>query len=100
MLILGILIPIINLFNNNQKIIELIGKINSFLSLSLSFKNFLIILFTLIIFFFLISGILQFLHFLMLNKLTEKIFKNWKNQIITSYLSQELIYFINKKYVY
>jgi len=97
MLILGILIPIINLFNNNQKIIELISKINSFLPLSLSFKNFLIILFSLIIFFFLISGILQFLHFLMVNKLTEKIFKNWKNQIITSYLSQEIMYFINKK---
>ena len=89
MFVLGSLIPIINLFNNNQKIIELVDKINTFFSLSISFENFLIIFFSLIIIFFLVSGILQFLHFLMGSKLTEKIFKNWKNQIIANYLSQE-----------
>ena len=97
MFVLGSLIPIINLFNNNQKIIELVDKINTFFSLSISFENFLIIFFSLIIIFFLVSGILQFLHFLMGSKLTEKIFKNWKNQIIANYLSQEVTYFTNKK---
>lgn len=95
--ILGSLIPILNLFNDNQKIIGLVDKISIFFSLSISHENFLILFFFLIIIFFVISGILQFFHFLMGSRLTEKIFKTWKNQIIANYLGQEVVYFTNKK---
>ena len=97
MFVLSSLLPIVNLFSDNQKIVILINKINNFFSLSISFENFLIIFFSSIIILFLISGILQFLHFLMGNRLTEKIFRDWKNLIINNYTKQEVMFFTNKK---
>jgi len=95
--IIGSLFPIVNLFQDKEKVLDLKESLSAFFNIELSFNTFAILIFLSVIILFLLSSILQSLSFYFSSKVTEKIFFSWKNKILKKYLKQDLVFFSNFK---
>jgi hypothetical protein len=72
--IIGSLFPIVNLFQDKEKVLDLKESLSAFFNIELSFNTFAILIFLSVIILFLLSSILQSLSFYFSSKVTEKFF--------------------------